>query len=545
MATLTRPNLIGLVLACTLLAGGRVWGQAAVPHAPVGLANQAPPNKDTVGDARPSSADCRRCHVAFNAAALTPLGESMKSNEFILHNESATWATGDVHAIAYASLSGPLGKQMEERLGYKVAESAKCLTCHSVDKSPGKPLEEKKPGDFFTGEGGVNCSACHGLGARWQQDHTQEPANVGDPLPWREKDPQYKYDHGMADLRNPAVKARLCASCHVGNPDEGKIITHDMYAAGHPPIPPFELANYMESEPKHWGYPTDSKLPYFKQFASKAKSPSDTWKTFRYFPDEKESYLARHVAAGAVAAMEAEAALLEHAATHPQKDGSPGFDYARFDCSSCHHDLKYPSARQARGYEDGPPGRAPLKYWNGALPEVIAKHAASASDLPDLKTWGGSYAKGWPELRKAAVARQLGDPEKVKAAAAVTRKWCNDYLQLQTDTAAPIYTPAYSKGLLAAITAAATSEKWSADTESALALGWAALAIRDDLKLPTDKGKLANLGKTIPMLVRLPEYSSAETKRPIPIEPKLKDRLTMFARFDPKEFIAALKALGE
>lgn len=549
MATRTRKIsgsiTVGLVLVLLPLLTASVAGQepaagSEVAYPPVGLAGQPPPKKETIGDIRPTSDDCRRCHYTYTPAVLTPAGKGMKSNEFIFHNETDTWSTNDIHSAAYLNLGGAIGKQMSERLGYDVTKAAQCLTCHAVDQSPRKPLAEKKFDDFATGEGGINCVACHGMGSKWQGDHTQAPAQVGGPLPWREKDPQYKFDRGMADLRNPAVKAKLCVSCHVGNPDEGKVITHDMYAAGHPPIPPFELAHYMASEPKHWGYPTDEKLVYFKQFAEKNKADeSVTWKTFRYFTEDKESYLARHIAAGAVAAMEAEAALLEDAA---KTTGSGGFDYARFDCYSCHHDLGYPSARQKRGYE-GHPGRVPLKVWNGAIPEGLAKHFV-ASAGSDFKAWGEAYNDTWPELRKAAVARQLGDPERVKKSAAATRKWCNDYLQLQTTTSKPLFPPAQAKDWLKVVNAAAVSDRWTGDTEAAMALTWASLALRGDLKMPPPKDQLAGLGKVVITHIR-PEPFSTPDKGPVPIESKLKDRLNLFAQFRPEEFIARFKKLSE
>ena len=231
--------------------------------------------------------------------------------------------------------------------------------------------------------------------------------------------------------------------------------------------------------------------------------------------------------------MEAEAALLEHAA----KSGG-SFDYARFDCSACHHHLTFPSARQKRGF-DGPPGRAPLKYWVGALPEVIAAHTAGG----DLKAWGAGYADGWPVLRKAAVAKQLGDPQRVLAAAAKTRKWCNDYLQLQTDAAKPLYPPAAAMELLKALHAAAVSERWAGDTESALTLAWATLGLQTDLKLKTEAEQRAALGPIIPLRVRPLDF--AKDGKPVPIESKLKDRLTQYAHFRPEEFIAAFNKLRE
>ena len=68
--------------------------------------------------------------------------KGMKSNEFILHDESVTWFSCDVHAAAYTNLDGPLGKQMGKLLGYDVMKAPQCMACHSADMSPRKPLAD-------------------------------------------------------------------------------------------------------------------------------------------------------------------------------------------------------------------------------------------------------------------------------------------------------------------------------------------------------------------------------------------------------------------
>ena len=58
----------------------------------------------------------------------------------------------------------------------------------------------------------------------------------------------------MIDVRNPIVRAEQCFGCHIGNAAEGKIITHEMYAAGHPPLPNIEIESYVAQLPRHWRY---------------------------------------------------------------------------------------------------------------------------------------------------------------------------------------------------------------------------------------------------------------------------------------------------
>lgn len=486
------------------------------------------------GELSPGINACRGCHTGADTGQATGFVQKYKSNEFILLNEAATWDENDVHSVAYANLSGPLGQKMEKRLGYKVAEAPQCLTCHSVDLHPDTPLKQKTFDDFATNDTGVNCTACHGLYERWQSEHYKEPTRKGQPIPWREKDPAYKFHRGMHALRNPAVKARLCTSCHVGCADEGKVVTHEMYAAGHPPLPPFELASFVECEPKHWAHPTDPRLAFFAQLAD--KTPDRAWPLYHFHPAAKEAYLARNLAAGAIASLEAELSLLATdagaVATDPE---ASGMDYARFDCYACHHDLKYPSDRQARGYE-GPPGRPPLKAWIGVLPEVVAKHAEGL-DNPELKVTAAEFGPRWQAVRKAAVARPFGHPAELQQAAGKLAEWCDGFLKVLGDAPAPVYTPQQAERLLEMIAAAGGSPRWAADPEAAMQLTWAYLTLRADLKKPADEARLEELRKAVVVRVRDPEhYSNKETKKPYPVESYLQPRLQKIAAHDAAAF---------
>lgn len=486
------------------------------------------------GKNAPGANYCRGCHSGADMGQAAGYVRKYKSNEFVLLDEATTWDQKDVHSIAYANLSGPLGQKMEKALGYNVARDPKCLTCHSVDLAPDIPLGRKEFKQFATNETGVNCTLCHGLGRNWQFEHSEEPTMEGEPLPWREKTPRAKFDRGMHDLRNPAVKARLCTSCHVGCADEGKVVTHEMYAAGHPPLPPFELASFVECEPKHWAYPTDPRLAFFTQLAE--KSPDKTWPLYHFFPAAKEVYLARNLAAGAIAALEADLNLIAAdagaVASNPE---AAGMDYARFDCYACHHDLKYPSDRQARGYE-GPPGRPPLKAWVGVLPEVVAKHAEGL-DNPELKAMAAEFGPRWQAVRKAAVARPFGHPAELQQAAGKLADWCDGFLKILGDAPAPVYTPQQAERLLDTIAAAGGSPRWAADPEAAMQLTWAYLTLRADLKKPADGAKLEELKKVVAVRVRDPEhYSNKETKKPYPVESYLRPRLQKIAGHDAAAF---------
>ena len=98
-------------------------------------------------------------------------------------------------------------------------------------------------------------------------------------------------------------------------------------------------------------------------------------------------------------------------------------DYARFDCWSCHHDLKRDGWRQARGFA-GPPGRPPLAAWpmvvvelgieeltrtnpgSGALLSELKGHRKAVQDVTNRSPFGrrdplakaaGEFA-GWSDV---------------------------------------------------------------------------------------------------------------------------------------------------
>ncbi|HUR53343.1 MAG TPA: multiheme c-type cytochrome, partial [Gemmataceae bacterium] len=291
--------------------------------------------------------NCRACHSGADAIGARGFVGRFKSNEFILLDETKTWDAHDPHSRAYDVLTSDLGKQMKENLGYAVENDTRCLTCHATDVKP--DAKPKTPTDFHKADG-VSCVACHGIQEAWQSRHWKEPRD-GDAIEWRTLSPKEKADAGMTDLRNPAVRGQLCASCHVGSAKEGKVVTHEMYAAGHPPLPPFELATFQKGQPPHWAHPTDTRLKFFHddtQGMAIKKNANWRWELFRFHAGEVSA--ARDVVSGAIASLLAEARQIQGDAEGHETPEWEGVDFARFDCYACHHDLKVPSARQERGY---------------------------------------------------------------------------------------------------------------------------------------------------------------------------------------------------
>ncbi len=183
---------------------------------------------------------CMECHTQ-------PTLQRSSSLPFVLLTEYAIWKLEDKHAQAYAVLKNDRGRRMGELLHLDVTQAEACLNCHAMNALKTGGPESFKPAD------GVSCGGCHGPSAKWLTEH----ADPG----WRKLSPEQKTEKGMVNLRDPARRAGLCMSCHVGNAAEGKVVTHAMFAAGHPPLPPFEVATFSFNQPQHWRDTKD--VPFF------------------------------------------------------------------------------------------------------------------------------------------------------------------------------------------------------------------------------------------------------------------------------------------
>jgi len=519
-ALLSAPVAALALAVGTSLLAPRALSQPAAPAKPLDLQATA-----TVA--------CITCHsAATGKESAHPFGKKVyASHTYILLNEGVTWQQSDPHSKAFKKLDGrdgtdnALAKSIGEKLGYDVAGAVQCRTCHATDKSPTSKPDARS--DRFDLDSGVSCAACHGVSKAWQVEHYQE---VDGKLPWREKTATAKIkekvevklkgedkEWGLADLRNPAVKANLCVSCHIGNPDEGKVVTHEMYAAGHPPLPPFELSTFQEGQPRHWARPTDKRLKYFEGVTGK-----DRWDRFRYHPAvgdaEGESSVARDHAVGTIAALRAEAALLVDDAERAIRE-KDSIDFARFDCYACHHDLKVPSDRQ-KGATDRAPGRPPLRANVGPPASIVAEHGTTSPD-PFLAEVSAGFPEKWDALKKAAVVRPFGNPEAVSKAGQEMRTWCDAFLKYQRVCPTPIYTKNESTRLLEMI-AKRVEASAIADPELAMVMTWAYLNLARDLKKPLAGDALKSLQSGVPLELRAEPFSAGDSPKPIDIGARAK-----------------------
>jgi hypothetical protein len=184
---------------------------------------------------------------------------------------------------------------------------------------------------------GVGCESCHGPAEKWLAPH------VG----WKDLTPaerKHAYaEHGMTWLRDPASRAKACATCHVGTGEAD--VNHDLIAAGHPRLN-FEVSAYQQRMPRHWD-----------ETAERARLPG---------------YNARTWALGQAAAARA---ALELLASRAQPKQRPWPEFAEYRCTACHHDLRndgLPAAKEAAGPL---PGLLPWSDWYYAmLPYALAFH---------------------------------------------------------------------------------------------------------------------------------------------------------------------------
>ena len=377
-------------------------------------------------------------------------------HEFIRLNENRIWETDDLHSQAYANIDptksgNELAARMQRVLaahrpaGYAIHKAAECLTCHAVDltvgRAPAVSLADKKFEDFEP-RYGVSCEACHGLAEQWIGPHAFQAEA------WRKTSPEDKAKKGLNDLRDPYVKAMKCASCHIGNKEEGKFVTHEMYAAGHPPLPPFELVTYGRDQPSHFFPHRDNKT--LRKLAE--ADAEGTWRLFHYrIPaDEKnpkgECPDARAFAVGSVAAFETAMKLLAEDAKAVAANPGELLDFAHFDCFACHHDLKVPSDRQKPrlGIAPGRPTMRPLPTETLRAVFAHAEGAVAAAQKGELEKAWSAFGTHLKELNAAFSSLPFGNPQQVSDRA--------DALAKAAGTARPlidgvVYTPEETRKL--------------------------------------------------------------------------------------------------
>jgi hypothetical protein len=378
---------------------------------------------------------CAQCHTQ-------PIETLIKqgAQELVLLTETAIWRTYDKHAQAYAVLKGERGQGIARLLGLKAEDvldpkgGAGCMSCHAMNN-----LRKENRARNATGlspEDGVSCGGCHGPSEKWRNDHADKP--------WRSKTAREKCELGMRDLRDPECRAEVCVSCHVGNAQEGKVVTHAMFAAGHPPLPSFEIVNFSRNEPQHWRNPVD--VPYFEKATPEIIN--------NYHLKDKKFFQTQFSLIGAVVAFR-ENMRLAHDRANPDPASPatawpelvlagegfrdvksdelkgefanrwPEIAMAHSDCFACHHDLKYPGYRQERGFGYFIPGQGLIRVTPGrpVIRSWPLAPLAAACSFSGKKERVAELHGLLEKLAAATNERPFGKPDDIRSATGALIEW--------------------------------------------------------------------------------------------------------------------------
>ncbi|MDX1968257.1 MAG: multiheme c-type cytochrome [Planctomycetaceae bacterium] len=383
--------------------------RTAVTYTKCGDCHRQPPEVEISPKAKPD----------IRAALL----RGIRTSNWVTRTEETIWLDHDRHVQAFAVLGNSQSQHMAKLLGIDDAtRDRRCLACHSSKPvwEPGVEVEPNSPFLLTTAEAtrfsflvGVDCEGCHGPSEKpkgsaipdWISEHTSTPdPNLDDPAEaakfWRFYSPQTKLEHGYVDVRSPYVQTQMCLSCHMGDVTMGRIVTHEMFAAGHPPLPAFEVATFRHQMPPHW-QPLSKKPPaVVAQFNKLSAAP--------YNPGTSTD--TRLMLLGALASVRQYLILLsdlsQPEAEFPGPDRAlrpPGPELAAFDCTACHHDLRDKSWRQTRQLKI--PGRPLPRLWTSEL-AIVA--------LEIHKEGAESLRQELAALRDALYAQPFGDSARLK-----------------------------------------------------------------------------------------------------------------------------------
>jgi hypothetical protein len=510
-------------------AGGALLAAVVLTGGPEGYAQEAKAEAKGKGPhAGVGSVHCIQCHGDGSGSGYEAY-KRLGITEFITLKERSIWETKDLHSMALVNITpgkSELADRMQKVLSespsrkgkdYFINKADECLACHAVAKDDKPVVAGAMTTDRFHADEnvGVGCDACHGSVKREWVGYHFDPS-------WRAETPEHKKGFGQIDLRDTGSRADKCVSCHVGDKAHGKFVTHEMYAAGHPPLPPFELATYAHDAPRHYFTHREIDENYLAKLDDKAKADQYR-KNLHINPGECDD--ARSFATGTLASFQASIKLIADVAAET-KDGEL-IDFAVFDCWACHHDLKDPSWRQKRGYDNLTPGRPVLRNWV-TLPAVLDfAGGAQGVDTKKITDAGGALTKALGDLHTTLDQTPFGDPKKVGPQAAELVKKCVD---LRTDMGPIVYDPAQTEALYRKLAAHLTGK--NTDHDAAQQAVWGLAAIRQDLALT---GKIFAVAPT-PALT--PVHVRPDPEQRVPVAgARMKARMDEVGKFEPDQFL--------
>jgi hypothetical protein len=481
-----------------------------IHHAPRAAADaKRQPKADTI---YAGGANCAGCH--------SKKSPSKFPTEFVLMTEYDTWLGKDKHSQAFEVLTKPLAKKMGAILGLEPAKTDACLSCHAVNVPP------ERQGSHFRLEDGVSCEACHGPAKKWLGEHQE--------YSWRLKSGKDKEALGMIDLRNPVTQAKVCLSCHLGHAGEGKIVTHAMLAAGHPPLPGFEITAFHQFMPRHWRPAKDVpflKNPVLDKPPPEFKDPQVLKKHVQnlYHFEAADFEETRLLVVSQAAVLQSAMDLL--ASQAKSTSGKQGIlDLALFSCSSCHHELKkpYQLAAPATGNSRGRPRSA---VWPGILIPLALRHAVGA-DQQAFADLSKEYADQLQVLHEAFAVRPFGEAGKVASAAGKLAEWAG---RIQNLAAKNTWERHSANRLLDQL--ADLSQEGLLDYDSARQIAWAFKTIQHEV-FPAEAKKHLAVWKALDQDLRL----TVPVGRYL-VENNLPEAFDRINNFDPEAFAKCFRNL--
>ncbi len=210
-----------------------------------------------------------------------------RDDNWVLLNEASTWASNDMHHGAFLILITDRAIAIGKELGIVDAKGksvvhrdARCVACHSG--IPLKELQRDQDG-LISAEmlklnsliHGVDCEGCHGAAGGTKEAKGWEAKHIS-KQEWRFLTAEQKQEQfGMYNLFSPVSKSQLCLSCHQGNLRAGRFITPEMYRAGHPPLPRFEVETFLSQMPRHWRDLDEKAVGIREEWLKKCKQKFD------------------------------------------------------------------------------------------------------------------------------------------------------------------------------------------------------------------------------------------------------------------------------
>ncbi len=355
-----------------------------------------------------------------------------------------------------------------------------CLSCHAGwdNRQSSFDVEVVKYGT------GVSCEGCHGASSEWLANHSN--------VQWRKLEPAIKQEKfGLVNTRNPLVRAETCFSCHIGDVDQGKVVTHEMYAGGHPPLPGIEIESFSDQIPRHWRYLNEKKE---FDFASQFKANVNADLGLKVEPGQSsaganvEFSRTRNLLVGGVMASAQSVGLLAESAAKFSQVGqniTGGLDawpeFAVFDCAACHHDLK--AAGWQRGFA-GVPGRPPAPYW----PRTLSRLGVAYLSISQPGNLESEFLAKQRSFQNALDRQPFGKPAELQMAGAEYSRW------LENDVARRIQSAPLTRedaiGVIQLLCGQSESpffqpEDVTWDFHSARQLGWAINLVYSELAQPS------------------------------------------------------------